>query len=272
MRTLLLTSFSALLCCVISLVSLEQAASNPSGAPGGVTGSPSDGQTCWKSDCHSGAAPVAQAGLISTNIPADGYLAGATYTITISISELGISRWGFEASPQSSSGTLMGTPVITNSTETKIVSTKYVTHRTAGNSGSNGKTWSFDWIAPAAGSGVVNFYTCVMASNDSGDEIGDHGYTNVLSIQEAIATGISSLQTASIEFFPNPCLGDYVNYKNLQEDIRLISLFSLSGSLLTSFKPSSLQGKLHVAELPAGVYFVVISTANATRTMRWIRN
>ena len=272
MKTLQLSIFAALSCGIISFFSIDQVTSNPSGAPGGVTGSPSDGQTCWKSGCHSGTAPVAQTGLISTNIPADGYIAGNTYTITISATEQGISRWGFEASPQSSSGALMGTPIITNSTETKLVSSKYVTHKTAGNSGSNGRTWTFDWIAPAAGSGAVNFYTCVMAANGNGNDNGDHGYTDVLTIQESLASGISTVQNSAFSIYPNPCNGSYVTFQNLPTDVQLISLYNVNGILINGFKPSQVKGTLDVSTLARGVYFVVISTPNATRTLRWIRN
>lgn len=272
MKTLQLSIFAALSCGIISFFSIDQVTSNPSGAPGGVTGSPSDGQTCWKSGCHSGTAPVAQTGLISTNIPADGYIAGNTYTITISATEQGISRWGFEASPQSSSGALMGTPVITNSTETKLVSSKYVTHKTAGNSGSNGRTWTFDWIAPTAGSGTVNFYACVMAANGNGNDNGDHGYTDMITVQESLSSGITSIQATSVDIFPNPCSDNFVNFRNLPLDVQRISVYTINGSLVTAFKPSSLQGKFDIANLPSGAYFVVVTRPEGSHTLRFMRN
>jgi hypothetical protein len=69
------------------------------GAPSGNTGSPGDDQTCAHVDCHTGSASEKD-GLIATDVPASGYLVGETYLITVTIEEIGITRFGFQASPQ----------------------------------------------------------------------------------------------------------------------------------------------------------------------------
>jgi hypothetical protein len=56
----------------------------------------------------------------------------------------------FQISPQAVNGALQGQLIITSPNTTKIVSTKYVTHTASGTSGTGGKTWSFDWVAPVA--------------------------------------------------------------------------------------------------------------------------
>ena len=82
--------------------------SNESGAPSAVTGSPGDGnKTCAKSGCHTGFAVVNVPNLITSNIPPSGYVPGTTYTITSTCSQPGISRWGFEISPQDNSGNML---------------------------------------------------------------------------------------------------------------------------------------------------------------------
>ena len=137
---------------VFSIINLlaPNAISNPTGAPAGNSGSPSDGTTCAES-CHGGSA-VTQAGLITSNIPSAGYTPGSTYTITASIS--GSGNKGFQVSPQNNSGALLGSLIA--GTGSKIVSTKYVTHSSA--KSSTAATWTFQWIAPAAGTGSVTFY------------------------------------------------------------------------------------------------------------------
>ena len=87
MKKIVLSLF--LLFVVFSVFNLlaPNAISNPTGAPAGNTGSPSDATTCAES-CHGGSA-VTQAGLITSNIPTAGYTPGSTYTITASISGSG---------------------------------------------------------------------------------------------------------------------------------------------------------------------------------------
>jgi hypothetical protein len=120
------------------------------GAPAGYTGSPGDGKNC--TNCHGGSATTL-AGIITSNIPAQGYTAGSSYTITVSLS--GSGQKGFEVSPQNASGTLLGT--LTAGSGSKLVgSGKYCTHNAS--VGGSSATWNFSWVAPVAGTGTVTFY------------------------------------------------------------------------------------------------------------------
>jgi hypothetical protein len=150
MKKIVLSLF--LLFVVFSVFNLlaPNAISNPTGAPAGNTGSPSDATTCAES-CHGGSA-VTQAGLITSTIPTAGYTPGSTYTITASIS--GSGNKGFQVSPQNTAGTLLGSLIA--GTGSQIVGIKYVTHSSA--KSSTAASWTFQWIAPAAGTGSVTFY------------------------------------------------------------------------------------------------------------------
>lgn len=134
----------------IFFVGFNQLTSNPTGAPAGYSGSPADGQTC--ANCHGGTATTV-ANVLTSNVPAAGYVPGTNYTITVSIAGSN-ARKGFEVSPQNSSGVLMGT--LAAGSGSNIVGTKYVTHTSA--KSTNPGTWTFTWKAPDAGSGAVNFY------------------------------------------------------------------------------------------------------------------
>ncbi len=124
----------------------------PGGAPAGYTGSPGDGQTCTKSGCHNGTATTVS-GWITSTIPAAGYTPGTNYTMTVSVT--GSGNHGFEVSPQNVSGTLLGT-LIAGSGNKLVGSGKYVTHSSS--QSGNPQTWSFQWVAPAAGTGTLTFY------------------------------------------------------------------------------------------------------------------
>lgn len=137
------------------------------------TGSPGDGSTC--SSCHGSTTKTT--GLISSNIPVEGYTPGTKYTITGTIPNPGTAgRWGFSMSPQNASGTLLGTWTNTSNT-TQLNTTfggtanKYATHTA---NGSTSSTWSVDWTAPTAGTGDVTFYGIFMIANNNGtDDNGD---------------------------------------------------------------------------------------------------
>jgi len=180
-----MTKFLPLLLLPLAMIML--AFSN--GSPGGRTGSPGDsGQNC--TGCHSGS-PQSASNWITTNIPPSGYVPGQTYTITATGTHSGVVRFGFELTAENSAGAKVGTFIITNATQTKLVNqNKAVTHLSGGTTPSgNTKTWSMNWTAPAQGTGPITFYAALNAANGNGNNSGDVIYltsTTVLE-QETVA-------------------------------------------------------------------------------------
>lgn len=154
-------SMLAVMVITISISGFNTAISNPDGAPAGKTGSPGDGgATCQASGCHTGA-PTTVANIITSNVPVTGYVPATTYTITVTVT--GTGKKGFQVSPQNTAGTLLGT--LTAGTGNKIVGTKYVTHMSAKNTAT--AVWTFQWKAPAAGTGAVTFYGAFAITQNS---------------------------------------------------------------------------------------------------------
>ena len=150
------------------------------GSPGEKTGSPADGGSCIQ--CHDDFALNSGIGIpnITSNIPSTGYVPGVTYTITSSISEAGLERFGFEVTAEDGLNNKVGTFFITNTTETKFANgtnNTAVTHKNAGTSGIDAKSWDCDWEAPVAGTGPATFYSACNAANDDGDDDDDYIYT-----------------------------------------------------------------------------------------------
>jgi hypothetical protein len=178
---------------------LNQLSSRPEGAPAAVAADPSSGFTNC-TDCHSGT-PTAVSNWITTNIPASGYTPGQTYLITATCTSVGRTIFGFQISPQNATGTLKGTLQLISTATTKLVgSSKYITHTTGGNSGTNSRSWTFNWIAPAAGNGAVTFYGSFLGGNNNGSSSGDLTYTTSTTVNEALpctvtATIVSSSDT-----------------------------------------------------------------------------
>ncbi|HXC06121.1 MAG TPA: choice-of-anchor V domain-containing protein [Bacteroidia bacterium] len=191
MKYKILFAFVLLLAVVIVIDSNKNAFGNAAGAPTGVSGSPADGTTCAQSGCHSGSAVTPITGWITSNIPAGGYTPGQTYQITAKAVYIGRSKFGFEISPQTPSGTIMGTLTSTGS-KTSVHTPGWITHTNAGNTGTDSIVWTFNWTAPAAGSGGFIFYGAFNCANGDGNTTGDLIYTSKLAVGEAPSPGVDA--------------------------------------------------------------------------------
>jgi hypothetical protein len=195
MKTKFIT-FSAILSMAFVLLFSTNTIGYLTGAPSGKANDPASGSANC-TGCHAGTATSnAAIANITTNIPATGYVPGTTYTITANVVYAGKTRFGFEVSPQNTSGIQKGTITITDPTNTKITSTKYVTHTSAGNTGSGSRSWSFNWTAPSAGTGAVGFYGSFIVGNNNGSESGDLTYTTSTMVMETAPCSITATITA----------------------------------------------------------------------------
>jgi hypothetical protein len=188
-----------------------------SGAPAGYTNSPGDGQNC--SHCMGGSAvPVID--WITTDIPVTGYVPGATYTITVTVT--GTGNKGFEVSPQDDMGNLIGT--LTAGPETKLVgSDKYVTHNDA--STADPKIWAFEWTAPDPGVGSVTFWGSMA--------VGKLNTKTTSATVNQSTVGIEQLAIQRMKLFPNPASDKVqVSWFATQNAPVQVDLYSLTGKHL----------------------------------------
>lgn len=198
---------------LIALITVTYIAiSYPEGAPSGYANDVSSNyRTCAQSGCHTGVTPVtANNATITSNIPSTGYVPGTTYTFTASV-QSARTRFGFEASTQDSLGNYKGTMVVTNTTKTKITGTKYITHTQSGNTQSS---WSWNWVAPALGSGAVKVSGCIMSANNNGGTSGDSTYKVAYTIYECFKapTNIVAVPkgtSVTINWTKNTCATGY---------------------------------------------------------------
>ena len=149
--------------------------SNGIGSPGGKTNSAMDGQNC--TGCHSGTlnSGVGTATIIS-DIPANGYVIGNTYTITLTGIKANCIKFGFELTAEngnSKSGDFM----ITDNTTKFVNSNKAVTHKSSGTSGSTTKSWTMYWTPTANSNGSTVFYASLLFSNANSNYSGDNVFT-----------------------------------------------------------------------------------------------
>jgi hypothetical protein len=259
--------FSALVATGMLLdLNYQTATGNSGGAPSGNTGSPGDGgNTCARSGCHSGGPAVgAQVASITSNIPANGYVPGETYEMTATMSNGGV-KFGFSVSPQDVQGNLLGTLVATSATAING-SGKYITHTPSSNSGSGTKSWTFGWIAPAAGTGAVTFYGAFNFANNALGSSGDVIVSVSQTFEENTSTGISEQALASVAIFPNPAQGEINIRLSDVDEVIMVSMFAIDGRKVISEQFTSGDIKLNLAgkNINAGVYVLQIEATNST--------
>ncbi|MES2286614.1 MAG: choice-of-anchor V domain-containing protein [Bacteroidota bacterium] len=243
-----------------------------SGSPAGRTGSPGDGVSCAASGCHSGGA-TPQVGLITSNIPIEGYSPGQTYTITGTITTSGKTKFGFQISPQNTTGSLKGSLILTNTSATQLVgSGKYVTHKSTGTSFPSGTaTWSFDWTAPVAGSGALTFYGAFNSSNNNGSSTGDAISLSSLAVSEG-PVGIADINDNSnqVVVYPNPVSDKlYITTSLTGSENMTVDIFDVAGKLVKESKNAD--GPIDFNDITKGYYVLKIKTPDGVFTKKVVK-
>jgi hypothetical protein len=229
----------------------------PSGAPSGYTGSPFDGKDCSDPSCHGGTS-TAVTGWITSNVPSQGYIPSASYTITVTVTGNSGDNKGFEVSPQAADGTLLGT--LTPGSGTKFASSnpKYVTHSSAISTAS--AVWTMTWVAPAVGVGPVTFYGAFVSAFPN-------VYHSTLTIPEA-SVGITENQDAiRLRIYPNPVKEVMnISYNLTNPGHIVLSVYDLTGNkILTLLDENQESGKIFRTinlknDIRKGIYFVKFSS------------
>lgn len=259
MKTFLRISLLLIVMLPFAIMS-QLAVGNPNGSPAGHANDPAGNNKTCRS-CHSGATPPT-VDAITANIPVIGYTPGETYAITITVTEAGISRFGFQATVQNTSGNPAGTIALSNTTETGLVgSNLYVTHRSAGTSGSGSKSWLFNWTAPAAGFGPATVYSSTMAANNNGNNNGDNVYKSSLTIQENTTVSIANVLNTGIKMYPNPTQQFvFIELAEADLQLKLVQLYNLSGKMLLSETITPNQVTIDLSKFNQGVYIARVIT------------
>lgn len=159
--------------------------------PAGRTGAPGE-FTCATSGCHD-TNPAAVTTLIGfdtapTGRLTNGYTPGTTYNLFVNVNALPANgstpRNGFQVTVLDGSNNAAGTLNLTNPTLTTLTSAssrQYVGHNNANSTAA----WTFQWVAPAIGTGDVTFYVTANISNNNFSDSGDKIYTQTFTFFES---------------------------------------------------------------------------------------
>ncbi|MBX7205815.1 MAG: T9SS type A sorting domain-containing protein [Bacteroidia bacterium] len=243
---------------IVLLITAFDAFTSSNQPPAGYTGAPSE-SNC--TGCHSGTVITSGSNwnniTLSTNIPATGYVPDSTYNITLSHTQSGIVKFGFEITALNASNAKAGTLILTNTTTTALSTgtRDYIMQKNAGTSGPSGTiSWSFQWKAPATPAGNITFYAAVNATNNSNTDAGDQIYTKSFSFSLT-----TLLPTATITKSANTiCTGDTLYLQGGGNNNPTIFNWTTTGG---SPSGSILQNPKIVYSTP-GTYNISLTTKN----------
>ncbi|MBI4854193.1 MAG: IPT/TIG domain-containing protein [Acidobacteria bacterium] len=186
-----LALFSILLCWATLVYAFS------SSPPTSNTGAPGEG-SC--SNCHRGTnSPPGNVRI--TGLP-QSYEAGRQYNLTVTVSETGKMRWGFQITALRDDGSAAGTFTVTDSSRTQLLNGSvggrtrmYVQHTVNGTQRGTRDTASFNlsWTAPTSDVGRITFYAAGNAANGDSSSGGDNVYLTNVAISGAPATPAPTL-------------------------------------------------------------------------------
>ena len=224
------------------------------GSPGGKTNSPVDVENC--TDCHNGSINTGPGNiLISSDIPTLGYVPGETYSITTNITESGCNTFGFELTAEGGTGfsPKIGDWTVTNSSTTKKVNLDgAVTHKSAGISGFNNKTWSVNWTAPVqVGEGTINFYAAGIAANGNGNNSGDNVYTTQYTVDEQQSAYVNNHSNIFNIAYSNNTITISCNTK-----LNKLMIYNIDGKLIIHDYHDNIPMDINTSNFAKGIYMI----------------
>lgn len=256
-------------------------ASNPAmsfstAAPPGYCGAPGDGNSNCSS-CHVGPPATLISNAIVTDIPASGYIPGATYNVSAKIVGLGHTRFGFQVSPQDVAGNQIGSMNDLGPETSFTGFGKYITHSSTGTVGTDSVTWFFEWVAPPAGTGSFTFYGAFNVTDNSGGNSGDTIYVTSVSYNEDISTSSTNSQNlfSDLKIYSNANRDQIsVSFQMLESAQVVISLYDMQGKFLgdlcNDFKANKqFKENLNLPALQSsGIFLLQIRAGNRTHTQK----
>lgn len=227
--------------------------------PTAKTGAPSE-STCGSTatGCHN-TAPNSFTGTLTVDFGQTSYSPGQTLTVTVTTSESGMTRFGFEGTMLDGSNAKAGDFAIINTATTSLQNSgnkQYIGHKAAGTTNS----WTFEWTAPG-GVGPVTFYLSSICGNANNSASGDHCYlaTQVLDFLPNGVTevkGVTDFLTIENSIASTISL-QYLSSANTNTVIRLIDLNGRTiNNLVSGVQSPGTHSLTFTKPTVTGLYFI----------------
>lgn len=161
-----------------SLLSSVETFGNSAGAPERHAFAPFEG-SCASVNCHNTYPVNSGQAHLELSVPPD-VTSGDTMVVTVRVSSLGATRWGFAVTALSTRGEPLGELVILDSLRTQkslgVGGRTYVTHTAAGTDAGqadSARGWVFAWVPPPPPY-PVRFYAAATAADGDAGPAGDY--------------------------------------------------------------------------------------------------
>ncbi len=184
----------------------RQVRASQSGPAPGLTGAPGESD-CASSGCHTGNDLNSNLGTLTISGLPTVYRPDQEISLTVTLSQSGRSRFGFELTAVDDRGRKAGDLVLTDTIRTQKITTfvtngprDYIFHTVTGTvpTGTNQGSWTMKWKAPSQTVGRVTFHASGNAANGNGAQTGDFIYVTSASVQAGAALpNVASVSAAS---------------------------------------------------------------------------
>jgi hypothetical protein len=235
------------------------------------------GLTCNTSGCHTGTLNSGGGSVtVITDVPATGYVPGQPYSVQVQVTAGGSngSKYGFSASAVKS-----GTSTFTNGFAASDATTlaksggQFIVHNSsvAGSGPNSSYTFSFQWTAPASGTGDVTFFAAGNSANGNNSDSGDQIYTGSLTVSEAPGAGLTESIVNAFNLFPNPAeemLNISVPDHLIGSSVRVIDV---QGKTVLNQQLNHSSATLNVSVFTAGYYVVELLKNGQVYTSRFVK-
>jgi len=212
----------------------------------------------------------------TTSLPKFGFQLGSIKGSVSSVTPINAGTW---TAPYPT-GTAYRAPSAGNFVVGLVEQTSSLTATTG--TGGAGTTYvkTFNWTAPAAGTGTVSFWGVVNAVNADASNSGDKYNTNHKVINEwPLSIGIAELSSAgnfNFSLFPNPATSQInLTYHLEKQSAVVVSIHDLAGKQLLELKNGTMEAgeqnfTANISNLIKGIYFITLNIDGNTSSKKLI--
>lgn len=266
---------------------------NRTGGPG------SGGLTCSEAGCHGPASPSTKLNWVEMKNKSTGevvgkYVPGQTYEVSFSCMlipppttnyKIGFQIMALKASDNTSAGILApnttnpGNPINPGTAHVAPVGGRSILeHSTPIDILNNAMSITFDWTAPAAGTGDVTFYAIVNAVN--GNDLADND--DMPSSPLSVTIPEQGLSVAELDAnirlnaYPNPSMSNMtLSFEDATPGQYDINVMDLNGRAIynqsVQISSSSARQVIPASQWASGMYLLRVSKEGAQRTMTIVK-
>jgi hypothetical protein len=286
-KILLFTAFAGIT--ALTMSSYNDGPWGPNGTNGlNRTGSAGSSANCTGSGCHGANNTNTKPTIVvsANGNPVTKYIPGVVYTVTVGggNTSAALPKFGFQLSAVKTANTSQQAGSFSSAPANVAIRTagslQLVEHSSPLSGTGSGNNWlyatSFNWTAPATGTGQVTFYLTLNAVNGNNATSGDQPNSVTATLNE-VPAGINEVQGAiNVSAYPNPAT-DYVRIKmsDVANGRYTLAVFDLNGKKVATsdleVSSNNFETALDARAWAAGLYHIKIAKDGAEKTLSVVK-